>query len=151
MSYTSYDEYSFSTEPDPELSEFVEEYIHIFNMGDPLRDIMGAWTLEKPASAIEITLPEDAQREAFGPENVMNSGTPREIGAFLFGIGRWFHFWFDGYNLYISRFPDIPGIIAGSPSSALHGLLYGYPTKDVAQFLVESEKSGQFRTEKGWE
>lgn len=151
LPYESYDEYSFNTEQDPDLMETVEKYEHIFNMENPLRDIMGAWILEKPVSCIEVMNPEEAQRQIFPSDmETIEAGDPEEIGAFLHEIGQWFHYYFDGYNLYISRFGSLPGIIAGLRSSAAHGLLYGYPIEDVAQATVESEHGASFKTEREW-
>jgi len=148
----TYDNYEFETDPDPELEAVIREYEHIFNDVDPLPDAMGAWSLEKPVSVLEIMPPEKVQQDVMPSySEVAECGTPVEIGAFLHEFEQWFYYLFDGYNLYFSRFEGLPKVVAGARSSAIHGILYGYPTEDIAQFLIDGEEHPNFKTESGWE
>lgn len=150
MAPISYDEYSFEETIDTELKEVIKQYDHIFNGSGVLEDVRGAWKLEKPAALIEIMFPEESQ-EKFLEEGMepAEAGEPEEIGAFLFEISQWFYYRFDGYNLYISRFEKLPGILAGTTSAALQGVLFGYPTKDTAEFCIDKD-CGDFKSRKEW-
>lgn len=118
----TYDEYEFDTEPPRPLVMLMDEYDEIFNEMYVWQDVDGAWRLDKPVSRLEIR-PDPSHDE---------------VVTFLEEFSAYFHWVFDGYFLYFSRFPDLADSAARCDTPAI-GILFGYEERDVAQYLVERD------------
>lgn len=144
--HRTYEDYDFEETLPEELRALIEEFEHLLSLSNPLPDVEMAWTLQKPASWLEVLYPAEKQRETVGVPTEYgvteaDYPEPEEIGLFLYEFSRWFYFEFDGFRLYFSRFPSVPAFLAHAGRSggdpALSGIFLGYDLKDVAQWSID--------------
>lgn len=150
MSPITYDEYSFSMEPDPELEQLIETFHHIFNNGSVHEDVMSVWTLDRPGGYLEILPPKSPDDGVVGVLRRYpweDRDTAEDIGDFLYRFRQWFYYNFDGYNLFFSRFPAVPAALERG-GSAMLGILLGYHLPDVAQHAMNNDTP--FRSKRDW-
>lgn len=129
VDHITYESYDFETDPNADLEALITEYHDMFTYADAHPDVRGAWVLEKPVSKLEI-MPDPAHDR---------------VSDFLEKFSAYFYWEFDGFNLYFSRFPELPAL-ANQIDTPEQGILFGYCPRDVAQYISE-RKNYDFRTE----
>ncbi len=120
--HRTYTTYEFEDDPPQSLVTLTNEHDELFNETHVWQDVDGAWRIQKPVSRLEIR-----------PEPPHD-----EVMAFLEEFSSYFHWTFDGYFLYFSRFPELADLASRCETPAM-GILFGYDPYDVAQYIAERE------------